>query len=336
MNKLPPPPPPCNVNKREFWVDVSKTILIFVMVVGHCNPYLWVRTLIYGCHMPAFFIISGYLYKPHDWKKTTKSFFIPIVFFSLINLMAVLINYTDGTPFPDDFLKKCLYPFFMFSYEYGIPLVRGVWFVICLYFCRLLFGDIPFTNPIRKFIYPIAIVCIVFLSLRFLMPESILHHKLNSLYLIRTVACIPFFAFGIWCKEHSDLLQKIPRCVVYILFPVYIAGCFMNGGIDIWAEDYGVNYFFSFIISVIGFWLLYRGTRLTIFSGAASVFQIFSTGTFFVLGTHILLRDVYWRWLGINKSTNWYQAILTGVVIMLLCYYPIKILIKKCPILIGK
>lgn len=242
------------------------------MVVGHCNPYLWVRTLIYGCHMPAFFIISGYLYKPHDWKKTTKSFFIPIVFFSLINLMAVLINYTDGTPFPDDFLKKCLYPFFMFSYEYGIPLVRGVWFVICLYFCRLLFGDIPFTNPIRKFIYPIAIVCIVFLSLRFLMPESILHHKLNSLYLIRTVACIPFFAFGIWCKEHSDLLQKIPRCVVYILFPVYIAGCFMNGGIDIWAEDYGVNYFFSFIISVIGFWLLYRGTRLTIFSGAASVF----------------------------------------------------------------
>lgn len=77
-------PPPCNVNKREFWVDVSKTILIFVMVVGHCNPYLWVRTLIYGCHMPAFFIISGYLYKPHDWKKTTKSFFIPIVFFRLL------------------------------------------------------------------------------------------------------------------------------------------------------------------------------------------------------------------------------------------------------------
>ncbi len=50
------PPPPCNVNKREFWVDVSKTILIFVMVVGHCNPYLWVRTLIYGCHMPAFLL----------------------------------------------------------------------------------------------------------------------------------------------------------------------------------------------------------------------------------------------------------------------------------------
>ena len=86
MNKQitpPPPPPPYNVNKCELWVDVSKTILIFVMVVGHCNPHLWVRTLIYGCHMPAFFIISGYLYKSHDWKKTTKSFFIPIVFFRL-------------------------------------------------------------------------------------------------------------------------------------------------------------------------------------------------------------------------------------------------------------
>lgn len=46
--------------KREDWIDISKTLLIFSMVVGHCQPDSWLRTLIYGCHMPAFFMISGY------------------------------------------------------------------------------------------------------------------------------------------------------------------------------------------------------------------------------------------------------------------------------------
>lgn len=41
--------------KREDWIDISKTLLIFSMVVGHCQPDSWLRTLIYGCHMPAFF-----------------------------------------------------------------------------------------------------------------------------------------------------------------------------------------------------------------------------------------------------------------------------------------
>lgn len=62
------------VAKRIIWIDWAKAILIYLMVVGHCLPVKWQGTLIYAFHMPAFFVISGYLYKPHHWLKTLKSF----------------------------------------------------------------------------------------------------------------------------------------------------------------------------------------------------------------------------------------------------------------------
>lgn len=67
--------------KREIWIDYAKTILIFLMVLGHNSlPYIESK-LIYAFHMPAFFILSGYLYKPKKWYKTLKCMLIPILFF---------------------------------------------------------------------------------------------------------------------------------------------------------------------------------------------------------------------------------------------------------------
>ena len=78
--------------KRENWIDWSKTILIWLMVLGHAGLGGLPREFIYAFHMPAFFIISGYLYKPHNWFKTLKGFGIPILFFSVINLCYVVLK----------------------------------------------------------------------------------------------------------------------------------------------------------------------------------------------------------------------------------------------------
>lgn len=88
--------------KREDWIDISKTLLIFSMVVGHCQPDSWLRTLIYGCHMPAFFMISGYLYSPHNWKKTTRSFFVPSLIFGTINLGLLYSQLALHNAIPED------------------------------------------------------------------------------------------------------------------------------------------------------------------------------------------------------------------------------------------
>lgn len=56
------------------------------MVVGHAGCNGIPRDFIYAFHMPA---ISGYLYKPHPLVKTIKSFGVPILFFSMVNLALI-------------------------------------------------------------------------------------------------------------------------------------------------------------------------------------------------------------------------------------------------------
>lgn len=92
------PSTPCsdtqNRNRISF-VDWSKAICIFLMVVGHWSDNELLLTYIYSFHMPALFVISGYLYKPHSWLKTTVGFSVPVVFFSLTTI-AVMIMLGEG------------------------------------------------------------------------------------------------------------------------------------------------------------------------------------------------------------------------------------------------
>lgn len=81
-----------NTTKRENWIDWSKALLIWLMVLGHAGLSGMPRELVYAFHMPAFFIISGYLYKPHKCWRTLKSFGIPILFFSAINLCFIILK----------------------------------------------------------------------------------------------------------------------------------------------------------------------------------------------------------------------------------------------------
>lgn len=60
---------------RIIWIDWAKTILIVLVCVGHYNPPVVQKQLIWGCHIPAFFIISGYLYHPNHWWKPVRPFF---------------------------------------------------------------------------------------------------------------------------------------------------------------------------------------------------------------------------------------------------------------------
>lgn len=80
------------ISHRKDWIDWSKAILIWLMVLGHTGLSGYGREFVYVFHMPAFFIISGYLYKPHSWFRTLRSLGIPVICFSLINLCFVIFT----------------------------------------------------------------------------------------------------------------------------------------------------------------------------------------------------------------------------------------------------
>ncbi len=85
---------------RETWIDVCRGIGIILVLLGHTDPpFKW---LIFGFHMPFFFILSGYLYKDGvDTKgyisKLFKNYMIPYFILCGVNLVIVLVqNALDG------------------------------------------------------------------------------------------------------------------------------------------------------------------------------------------------------------------------------------------------
>lgn len=63
------------MKQRSIWIDYCKILLIYLVIVAHSNQIPRIADiLICSFHMPAFFMISGYLYKSNDnlWKSIKK------------------------------------------------------------------------------------------------------------------------------------------------------------------------------------------------------------------------------------------------------------------------
>lgn len=105
-----------NKMKREEWCDIAKGILTFLVVLGHCIQNIEIPTLgmgyvyiiIYSFHMPAFFIISGYLFKNRKEgrlnfiKRKAKKLIIPafcflpfVIIYKEIRGMDIQLNYSE-------------------------------------------------------------------------------------------------------------------------------------------------------------------------------------------------------------------------------------------------
>jgi hypothetical protein len=162
-----------SVAKRIAYVDNAKTICIFLMVVGHWTSNDILIRYIYSFHMPALFIISGYLYKPRSWIKTIMSFGIPVAFCSLLNLGFLMA--IQEIPVSSLFSKEVFFRFVHYRYGLGDGLYMGDWFIWALLGLRLLFGDIRTLMILKKYYLFIGVFVILYMSVE------------NSLITINTI-----------------------------------------------------------------------------------------------------------------------------------------------------
>ncbi len=114
------------------WVDVCKGALLYLVVIGH----LWysatpavINTIIYSFHMPAFFILSGYVL---NTERKSKSMFIKQKMVSLlipayICIIATLPIYIKSHGVSIDLLKK------LFYVDGRVPYNDPCWFFITLF-----------------------------------------------------------------------------------------------------------------------------------------------------------------------------------------------------------
>lgn len=294
------------------------------MVVGHWTSNDILLSYIYSFHMPALFIVSGYLYKPHSWVKTIVGFSIPIVFFSLVNLA---VNLLLG-----DVPANCLSFQYVLTrtidWRYGLRggLFPGIWFIYALVGIRLLLGDISRKKVSYKYYIPLAIIIAMYMALEG-HPADI-NTLFRGYYIGTVVPALPFFCLGMFLKDKSwhprqlDTYKFIlPLVMFFLLIPTTKNYC------DIYNSRYGYSYLVAAIIacgfSLLLFVLTYRLPSLRFV-------ETISKGTMVVLGTHMSILRI------LNHLLPNVIPLSFLVITIIVCYYIILLCERYCPVLLGK
>lgn len=143
-------------------IDVAKGIGILLVVIGHADPRPWLGNLIYQFHMPFFFILSGYLFRP----TTLRDFLQRKTVRYLLPYISYLVLFALAAPKPamETILgaRGALHPIqaLLIGGEHLETYATPFWFPTALYVTALLATGVALVKR-RGFAAVMAIVCLV-------------------------------------------------------------------------------------------------------------------------------------------------------------------------------
>lgn len=205
---------------RKTYLDIAKGILIILVIIGHSKldkTFPIVRN-IYWFHMPTFFIISGYLFKPYKndfilwFNRKFKIFFIPYMSYSLIIL---LILYHSNIKM---LIKQCI------KYIYSGRLISGAyWFIPCLFLTEIVFGLLVNKFKKRNIIFLLIIIYLLaHLESIYYIPKDNNYFYWSYIYKIPwnadvCLVSLPYFGVGFYCKKIINSIDENFKLSVFFL-----------------------------------------------------------------------------------------------------------------------
>lgn len=135
-----------DMTQHDHSISIAKGLLIILMVIGHSGCPETLNHWIYLFHMPAFFFISGYLFKikntdnlRHYTAKKIKTLWWPFVKYSIIFLLLhnifTALNFYTSTISPHEILTTIPRILIMTDSE---QLLGGYWFLKQLLYASIL------------------------------------------------------------------------------------------------------------------------------------------------------------------------------------------------------
>lgn len=127
---------------RDSTFDVMKGIGIIAMIIGHMSIPHFLYDFIFSFHMPLFFLIGGYFFKPRPFKeiiqKSAGRLLKPYVVTGILTpIIYLLVGDYDtalfrgvGILFGNNGSSQAII---------RTPLCGAVWFLLALFWCRLIF-----------------------------------------------------------------------------------------------------------------------------------------------------------------------------------------------------
>lgn len=228
---------------RIHWIDILKGIGIISVVIAHVVTEGSVNRFIFLFHMPLFFYLSGYLYKPNP---NYKQYFIQKFQALMIPYFAFLILFfvpQFGFRWP---LSKPLDALVLFLW--GGSEFKGwlgaFWFVTSFFITQQLFNWL-FNNLTSKLLISLNIIFLVLAYLNY----YYLPHLSIPLAANLVLYTLPIFTTGYYLKGQESKVNKVFQLILLLLIGL-ICYFYPLLAVGIKFAEYGVIGF-SFILGII-------------------------------------------------------------------------------------
>lgn len=131
---------------RSRELDILKAFGIFLMIFDHVGWGDLAHTYIQSFHMPLFFIVSGYLWKPNQSisriaQRRFKTVMVPYFSFAVLYLLILASVLRAGLT--DRSIVLALRAVLLFPTDMqNMPFAPALWFLPCFYLCNLIYSGL--------------------------------------------------------------------------------------------------------------------------------------------------------------------------------------------------
>ena len=204
--------------------DIMKGFGILLVIAGHLggiNKYL--HSFIFSFHMPLFFILAGYFFKPKDFSTSLSKDFKRLIYPYLFTCSLIIIYQLTLFIYNRDYnpLFRSLIATLWGNgsnnhsslYFANIPSIGAIWFLLALFWSKTIYNLIPQKN---KYIYAIVLLLSITATL---MDRYIANLPFAFL---PGISALVFFTAGNYAKQNNVswkwFLLGIPIWIYCIAF----------------------------------------------------------------------------------------------------------------------
>lgn len=207
------------MKRRDDAIDIAKAIGILLMILGHCNGLpLLLHKFIFSFHVPLFFILSGYFFKPQPIGRIAatglKRLVKPYLFTSLACILVCLISSTDAARQAaiGTLMSNGGCPYELIGAK--LPMIGAIWFLLALFWCRIFYA------ALKRLTDKTLIISFVISTVALFVGKFVLNLPLGIL----TGCCgMIFYAMGdYWKNKMSAPVNKLVLAAGVVIWGVCV------------------------------------------------------------------------------------------------------------------
>lgn len=313
------------------WVDTIKAFAIFLVVLGHSfypeqGLSYDLKSFIYSFHMPVFFFLSGFLFKPcnslkEHLKKYTRSLLFPYLSLNVISCLIYVIFLNRHQLFLLESSKE-------FLIGGGHSFAGPTWFLLCLFWTCLFFYLVQQKNKLLILLsIPVSILIAYFI------PKG-LYWSIGA-----TFMAYPFFSVGNLIKNKMKELSysktfSIIGSILCFLSVVLLSK--IQGKTDLFSLNFGTDtQLLYYPTAFLGIAMCYF-IAINFSNKKNKFISAISRSTLIIMGIHpvfLSLTDYIIFKSGLSLPYEW---LLKSIFVFFVVTLIADTILKRCPSIVGK